>query len=190
MSHSLNVETHSPTVIDVEELKAEISRVALFLLNQPPENHLNLEVQVLKNLELNHPNYGEEKSEWINLRQPLSPSDELFVVRETRFLGYGIEFFYRFDEYWKEYGNKPLYRFSILKIRPEKDSICLLICTALIIAVANILSEEYICDATGLFQINSDLTPVQELLKLRVVENVSIDEALSLFYKKLPSKLW
>ncbi|HEX7643152.1 MAG TPA: hypothetical protein VF472_13185 [Burkholderiaceae bacterium] len=186
MSYSLYVRTASPTAIDVEKLIVEVSRVASLLINQSPELPFEFELQVAKALEASHPDYEKKKWEWQNVLQPIVPSNELFSFNEKKFLGYGIHFMYRFDEYWQESdANVPTYEFVIPKMRPRNDDMQLLICTALIIAVAHCLSEEIVLDTSGLWATNGDEISVADLLKFQISEEVSVEEGLHLLFRKI-----
>jgi len=189
MGHSLSVETKSPRAIDVEKLKAEVSKITSFLLNQPPEDFLTLEVVADKDLNWRVKFNEKVEIEGREWEPHLVPCEEFNYLFETKFLDCGISFMYSLDEYWKEYSNEPVYSFTIMqKIYPEQGDMGFVICTALMIAVANLLSVKGVVDVSGFFitdKKTNDAISVEELLNLRVLENVSVDEALSLFYKKL-----
>lgn len=115
-------------------------------------------------------------------------SENIFGFVEKSLLDRGGVISYGLLDYWELDSDVPLFRFCISEIPRETDDLLLVLTLALLISAAKFMGSTEIVDYHGIFNANSDETPIADLMSLKIDEHVSLDEALKAFYKKLPIK--
>lgn len=169
MSDSLFIYSNKSLDIDVRLLQLETEKVFRFLLNQKDKEILDL--RFYKNIDV--------------IEDKLLPDGEIYRFAENKIIGHGSYIYYGIDEYWQSRSSIPIYEFCITEIPRSRGDGLLAVCLSMTIAVAKIMSVDFIVDYSGIWcQSESDQIYVEDLLKLAIMEDLPINSAIQVLYDK------
>jgi hypothetical protein len=112
------------------------------------------------------------------------PSGRVYSFLESNHANSGAIISFQEDEYWKEYSDEMVFEFCITEIPRAKNDILVLICLALILAVAIEYGAHELIDYSGLWSLKSDEVPVSDFIEMRNNEKMTLNLAVDEFFKK------